>query len=63
MVKEKRGSKILGWIVAEAAFYFSVYYLLYLLNVDKNLWISSLGLFVLINIAILACPVLRKCYK
>jgi hypothetical protein len=49
-------------IAAEAAFYGFIYYALYLLKVEGNLFLSSLILWALINIAIIFCPVVRKCY-
>lgn len=45
------------FIIAEVAFYFTVYYFLYLLQIPASLWTSSLALWVLINIAVLVCPV------
>ena len=51
------------WIVAEVAFYALFYYGQYLLRIEANLWVSSLVLWALVNIAILFCPVVRKCYK
>jgi hypothetical protein len=50
-------------IISEVAFYAFLYYLLYLLNVGGNLWVSSLILWALMNISIVLCPVVRKCYK
>jgi hypothetical protein len=47
-------------VVSEAAFYGFIYYVLYLLKVEGNLWLSSLILLVLANIAIIWCPVLGK---
>ncbi len=51
------------WVVSEVAFYALLYYIQVLLNVGANLWISSLILWILANISIVACPVVRKCYK
>jgi len=58
--------KIKEWIfgiISEAAFYGLLYYIQYLLKVEGNLWISSAVLWVLANLAIVLCPVVRKCYK
>lgn len=56
-------NEITYWIVSETAFYGFFYYIQYLLKIEGNLWISSLALWVLINISIIFCPVVRKCYK
>lgn len=50
-------------IIAEISFFGFLYYVQYLLKVDGNLWISSIVLWALLNIAIVLCPVVRKCYK
>ncbi len=50
-------------ILSEVAFYVLLYYGEMLLKVDGNLWWSALVLWVLANIAILSCPMLRKCSK
>ena len=50
-------------IIAELSFFSFLYYVQYLLNVEGNLWISSIVLWALLNIAIVLCPVVRKCYK
>ena len=50
-------------VLAEAAFFATLYYVQYLLSVEGNLWISTLILWVLINASIILCPVVRKCYK
>lgn len=50
-------------IIAEASFYGFIYYASYLLKVEGNLFLSSLILFILMNIAIILCPVVRSCYK
>jgi len=49
--------------IAEASFFGFLYYGQYLLKVDGNLWISSAVLWVLLNIAVALCPVMRKCHK
>ncbi len=59
--KKQKGSEKAYWVVAEAAFFISLYYVLYLLKIEANLWISSLLLWALINTAILTCPLLKKC--
>ncbi len=58
--------KIKEWVysvIAELSFYGFLYYVQYLLKVDGNLWINSAILWILLNIAIVLCPVVRKCYK
>ena len=50
-------------VIAEASFFGFLYYVQYLLKVEVNLWISSAVLWILLNIAIVLCPVIRKCYK
>jgi len=58
--------KIKEWgygVISEVALFAFLYYVQYLLKVEANLWISSLILWVLLNIAIILCPVVRKCYK
>jgi hypothetical protein len=50
-------------IIAEIAFFAFLYYAQHLLRVEANLWISSLILCVLMNIAFVLCPAVRKCYK
>lgn len=49
-------------IIAEASFYGFIYYASYLLKVEGNLFLSSLILLILINISIILCPIVRKCY-
>lgn len=59
-------SKTKEWIygiIAEVSFFAFLYYIQYLLKVDGNLWVSSAILWVLINVSIVACPVVRKRYK
>jgi len=54
------------WIlgaVSEASLYAFLFYVQMLLKVDGNLWVSSLILWILLNIAIVLCPVVRRCYK
>jgi len=58
--------KTMEWVygaVAEASFFGFLYYLQYLLKVDGNLWISSAVLWILLNMAIVLCPVVRRCHK
>lgn len=59
----KNSSEAPYWIVSEAALYAFFYYLQYILGADGNLWLNSIVLWVLINAAIIFCPVLRKCCK
>ncbi len=51
------------WVVSEAAFYAFLFYIQVLLKVDGNLWVSSLVLWMLLNVSIIFCPVVRKCFK
>ena len=54
------------WIygaISEISFFGFLYYVQYLLEVEGSLWFSSLILWALLNIAIILCPVVRKCYK
>ncbi|KTD66901.1 hypothetical protein Lste_3107 [Legionella steelei] len=53
---------VLG-IISELSFFAFLFYTQYLLKVDGNLWISSIILWLLLNISIVLCPVVRKCYK
>ncbi len=50
-------------IVSEASFFGLFYYVQLLLKVEGNLWVSSFILWALSNLAIVLCPVVRKCYK
>ena len=50
-------------VIAEVSFFAFLYYVQYLLKVEGNLWFSSAILWVLANIAIALCPVVRRCYK
>jgi hypothetical protein len=59
-------NEVKEWVygtIAEASFFGFLYYTQYLLKVEGNLWVSSLILWVLLNAAIVLCPVVRKCYK
>jgi len=49
--------------IAEVAFYATLYYVQMLLQVSTTLWVSSLILWVLINVSIMFCPVLGKYCK
>lgn len=49
--------------IAEVSLYVFLYYVQSLLKVDGNLWVSSAILWVLLNLSIVLCPVVRKCYK
>lgn len=51
------------WLFSEAALYFFFYYAQMLVEVEANLWVSSLILWALINISIFTCPCLRKHFK
>lgn len=50
-------------IIAEASFFGFLYYVQYLLKVNGNLCISSAILWALLNVSIVLCPVVRKCYR
>ncbi len=50
-------------IISEVSLFAFLYYLQYLLKVSGNLWLSSAILWVLLNLSIVLCPVIRKCYK
>jgi len=52
-----------AYVIPEIAFYASVYYLLHVLQVPGNLWVKSLVLFVLINVAMLTCPMMKARFK
>ncbi len=56
----KKRSQWWQWVLADAALYAFLYYVQYLLNVSANLWLSSLILGILLNVAIIFCPVLGK---
>ncbi|MBW2966284.1 hypothetical protein KY342_04230 [Candidatus Woesearchaeota archaeon] len=47
-------------IIAEVALFAFLYYVQYLLKVEANLWLSSLILTILLNIAYGLCPFVRK---
>lgn len=59
-VKCCAGSQSHMWVISEAATYFSIWYVLWLLKVSGNLWVAAAVLLVLINLAILTCPYLKK---
>ena len=46
-------------IISEVAFFAALYYLLKVLEVNGNLWTHSIVLFVLINISVMACPIMN----
>ncbi len=50
-------------IISEVSFFAFLYYVQHLLRVGGDLWVSSLILWVLINLSIIFCPVLRKYSK
>lgn len=58
----KKGCKGKGinWAISEVAFFAFLYYAQSLLNVRGNLIVSSLILWILINVSIIFCPVLNK---
>jgi hypothetical protein len=58
-----KAKELLYGVVSEASFFGFLYYVQYLLKVEGNLLASSLILWVLLNVAIVLCPVVRKCCK
>jgi len=50
-------------IISEVSFYAFLFYVQVIFRAEGNLWISSLILWVLLNVSIVLCPVVRKCYK
>ena len=48
------------WVVSEFAFYGFFYLLLYYVGVVGGIWYKALFLFALMNISIIACPVMRS---
>ena len=64
--RKKIGEEGQEWayaIISEAAFYGFLYYSLRLLGASGNLFIHSLVLWVLLNIAIILCPLMRRYYE
>jgi len=55
--------KLKPWAIPQVAFYITLYYVQYLLEVRANLWLSSLILLVLINVAVMTCPMVKKCWE
>jgi hypothetical protein len=51
------------YIIPEVAFFATLYYVQYLLQVQANLILSSVVLFVLINVAVFSCPLMKACCK
>ncbi|MBU0456704.1 MAG: hypothetical protein ABH824_03245 [Nanoarchaeota archaeon] len=49
-------------LVSEAALFVFFWYLLGILSVPGNLYVSSLVLLVLINVSVILCPVFRRHY-
>ncbi len=47
------------WVLSEVTFFATLYYAQYLLQVQANLWVSSLILWVLINVSLMYCPVIK----
>jgi hypothetical protein len=46
-------------IISEVAFYAFLYYVQMLLGVGGNLWVSSIILWILLNLSIVLCPVIN----
>ncbi len=61
-MKEKTKNTIYS-IIAELSFFGFLYYVQYLLKIEGNLFVSSAILWALLNISIVLCPVIKKCYK
>lgn len=59
----KRSNESLHWAISEIALYAFLYYVQFLLGVETNLWLSSLILWILLNLSIVFCPVIRRCSK
>ena len=51
------------WVISEAALFFFLFYAQMLLDVQGNLWVSSLILGVLLNLTIILCPAIHKQHK
>jgi len=51
------------WIISEVALFAFIFYTFYLLGAPGNMFYSSILLLALLNIAIIACPVMRKHYS
>jgi hypothetical protein len=62
-MKINKEDNILHWIISEASFFTFLYYVQYLLGVDTNILYSTFILWALLNILIIFCPVINKCYK
>jgi len=62
-MKINKNENMLYWIISELSFFALLYYVQYLLKVEEPLWLSSFILWVLINVSIIFCPVVRKCYR
>ena len=58
MVKKQCGGA--NWLVSLAATYAVIYYLLYVLSAEGNLWIISLIVTVLLTVAAATCPLKNK---
>lgn len=56
------GKDWFGLVLSEGAIYLMVWYLLTVLGATGNLWLASLVLVVLGNLAFFVCPVFRKHY-
>jgi hypothetical protein len=65
MAKKKTccSGEMKDYVIPEVAFYAATYYLLYVLQVPGSIWLKSLVLFVLINVAIMTCPMMKACMK
>jgi len=63
MGKKCCGPEWVNWLIAEIAFFAFLFYAQFLLGVEANLWLSSVILWALMNVSIMACPITHKCYK
>lgn len=51
------------FVISEVALFFFFYYAQMIVNAKGNLWLQSLVLTILINLAIVLCPPCRKHFK
>ncbi|MBU1112098.1 MAG: hypothetical protein ABIG93_05405 [archaeon] len=58
-----KGYNVWLWIISEVALFAFIFYTFYLLGAPGNPFYSSILLLALINISVIACPVMRKHYS
>lgn len=61
--KKSKSNEWAFWLISEIALVTFLFFVLDLLKVEANLWISSFILLALLNISIIFCPIVRKCFK